>query len=402
MKLSIFTPTHNPKYLTELYESIKDQPFNEWVIVTQNCEIPDFGDKRIKVYPLPKIGDHYVGALKKYACSKCTGDILLELDHDDLLMDGAVKEVKKAFKDPEIGFVYSNFAEFEGVFRKRQKYDPNYGWEYRPFYYKGNGLDECLGWQPTASSISRIWFAPNHLRAWRKTVYDQIGGHDPSYKVLDDHELLIRTYLATKMKHIDKCLYLYRVTGENAWLKNNKEIQDGTLVLYHKYIQDLAIREAELRGLRKLDLGGRFNGNPKCETVDLKDADIIADLSKDWPWEDNSVGVIIANDFLEHIQDKLHVIKEIYRVLAPGGYLLASTPSTDSRGAFQDPTHTAYYNQNSFYYYVDQKWAQYIDTPVRFQSMRLYTTDKNEDDVSWVIAHLCALKGNRPPGAIKL
>lgn len=401
MKISIFTPTHNAKYLTELWESLKDQPFDEWVILAQ-CEVPDFKDKRVRVVNVPKLGDHFVGALKKEACRLATGDILLEIDHDDILIEGAIEEVKKAFKDPEIGFVYSNFAEFEGDFQPRAKYSDGYGWEYRPFTYKGHLLNECIAWEPSASSVSRIWFAPNHLRAWRKDVYEKIGGHDPSYRVLDDGELLIRTYKETKMKKIDKCLYLYRVTGNNTWQKNNQEIQDGTMKLYHEHIQSLALREAQLKGLRALDLGGRFNGKEGFESVDLKDADVIADLTKKFPFADNSVGVIIANDFLEHIPDKLHVIKEIYRVLAPGGYLLAMTPSTDGRGAFQDPTHVAFYNENSFYYYVDKKWAQYIDTPVKFQSMRLYTTELNQDKVCWVVAHLCALKGNRPPGSIKI
>lgn len=399
MKVSIFTPTHDPKYLPELWESIKDQPFDEWVIVSQNCLVPDFKDDRVKVIQLPKLGEHYVGSLKKFACEMCTGDVLLELDHDDLLTSDAIEEVKKAFEDPEIGFVYSNFSNFQGDFQKTPRYSGDYGWEYRPFTYKGHALDEYVAFPPSASTVSRIWFAPNHLRAWRKTVYDALGGHK-DMKVMDDGDLLIRTYLATKMKHIDKCLYLYRIGTSNTWKKNEDEIQKVTMEYYHKYIQALALREAELKGLRALDLGGRFNGNKGFETVDLKDADVIADLSKKWPFKTNSVGVIIANDFMEHIEDKLHVIKEMYRVLAPGGYLLAMTPSTDGRGAYQDPTHTAFYNENSFYYYVDQQWARYIDTPVKFQAMRLYTTEKNQDQVSWVVAHLVALKGNRPPGSI--
>ena len=219
MKVSIFTPAHHTKYLAELYESIKDQDFYEWVIVPQGCNVPDFKDERIKIFPLPLVGDHYVGSLKRYACSRCTGDILLEVDFDDILLPGAVEEVKKAFEDPEIGFVYSNFSNFQGDFQKTPRYSGDYGWEYRPFTYKGHALDEYVAFPPSASTVSRIWFAPNHLRAWRKTVYDALGGHK-DMKVMDDGDLLIRTYLATKMKHIDKCLYLYRIGTSNTWKKN--------------------------------------------------------------------------------------------------------------------------------------------------------------------------------------
>lgn len=401
MKVSIFTPTHDPKYLPEIWEELKDQPFYEWVIVAQNCQIPDFKDERVKAIQLPLLGEHYVGSLKRFACQMCTGDILLELDHDDILLPGAVEAVQREFEDEEIGFVYSNFANFQGDFEKVERYSESYGWQYRPFTYRGHELDEVISFDPTASALSRIWFAPNHLRAWRTSVYNALGGHK-DMKVMDDGELLIRTFLATKMKRIDECLYLYRINDGNTWKKNQDEIQRITMELYHESIRDLAIREAQLKGLLSLDLGGRFNSHPKCQSVDLKNADIIADLNDPWMWEDNSVGVIIANDIFEHLTDKLHVIKEAYRVLAPGGYLFVRVPSTDGRGAFQDPTHVSFYNENSFLYYVDNQWAKYIDTPVRFQSMRLFTTEKDSNQVCWVEGHFVALKGNRPPGGIKI
>ena len=111
--------------------------------------------------------------------------------------------------------------------------------------------------------------------------------------------------------------------------------------------------------------------------------------------------MILADDVLEHLPDKLHAIKEVYRVLAPGGYFLSRTPSTDGRGAFQDPTHVAFYNENSFLYYCDSRWAQYIDSPVRFQSLRLFTTPPDEQRVSWVVWDAIAIKdGWRGPGAV--
>ena len=33
----------------------------------------------------------------------------------------------------------------------------------------------------------------------------------------------------------------------------------------------------------------------------------------------------------------------------------ALTPSTDGRGAFQDPTHVSFYNENSFWYFTDRR-----------------------------------------------
>jgi O-antigen biosynthesis protein len=397
MKVSCFTPTHNTKYLTELWESIKDQPFDEWVILAQGCEVPDFKDERVKVFNYPKLGDHYVGALKKEACRLCTGDILLEIDHDDILVDGAIEEVKKAFKDPEIGFVYSNFSNFKDDFQKVDRYNADYGWKYRPFTYKGHELDEYISFDPSPEAISLIGYAPNHLRAWRTDVYKKLGGHLDNTRVLDDHELLIRTFQATKMKRIDKCLYLYRITGDNTWIRFNAEIQTGTQRLRDKHIEDLAL---SVEG-RKIDLGGRFNCPLRYESVDLKDADLNFDLNGKWELEDNSCSVVRAFDCFEHLKDPIHTMKELSRVLKPGGIAFIQVPSTDGRGAFQDPTHISFWNENSFLYYTNQNWAKYIDTPVRFQALKLTTTEKDANQVCWVHAELVNLKDNYfTPGLI--
>jgi hypothetical protein len=96
-------------------------------------------------------------------------------------------------------------------------------------------------------------------------------------------------------------------------------------------------------------------------------------------------------------------MKEIYRVLAPGGWLIAQVPSTDGRGAFQDPTHVSFWNENSFKYYTDHNKAKYIGTPVRFQAVRVFTTEKNNEGVCWVVANLLSLKdGYKPAGIIEI
>jgi O-antigen biosynthesis protein len=405
MHVSIFTPTHDPRYLSETYASIKGQSFDEWVIVPNaGATVPDFGDPRVKVFPLAGYAPG-VGRLKAFACNRCSGDVLVELDHDDLLADGAIDAVRAAFAAPRIGFVFSNSAAFTADFLPVKPYDASYGWRYRPVVRAGRELGECIAFPPSPASMSRIWYAPNHVRAWRRSAYEEAGGFSANLRVNDDQELLARTYLTTACAHVDKCLYFYRHHPGNTCYQpgTNELIQQQTMQIYDQYIQQLCRRWAELSGLDLLDIGGRFNCAPGFRSVDLKDADVIADLNGRWPFPDSSVGVIVANDVLEHLRDKLHAIREIYRVLAPGGYFLSRTPSTDGRGAFQDPTHVAYYNENSFWYYTNAAKARWIDTPVRFQSLRLYTTPPNGEGVCWVVSHLLSLKdGQRPPGPIEI
>ena len=78
--------------------------------------------------------------------------------------------------------------------------------------------------------------------------------------------------------------------------------------------------------------------------------DQVADLRFDWPWADNSVDEIRAHDVFEHLPDKIHTLNEAYRVLKPGGKLDMIVPTTDGRGAWQDPTHCSYWNPNSLFY----------------------------------------------------
>ena len=407
MKISIYTPTHESSFIPQIYECLVRQTYQnwEWVVLYNNGAIPYvIADSRVKSYVICE-AEEKIGALKAYACERCTGDILLELDHDDLLLPTALEEVSAAFdSSPDVGFVYSNILQSDGNFERSPRYSELYGWRYREVEYNGRVLDEHISFQPDPANISKIWFGPNHLRAFRKSAYQKVGGYNRQMRVMDDLDLVCRLYLVTEFRHIDKPLYLYRVHGQNAYIVYQQEIAGNALRMYDQYIEPLALRWADIRGLIKIELGAHRSCRSTCyKTVDLHDADITCDLDNAWPFPDSSVGVVRASDTIEHLADPVHTMKEIYRVLAPGGYALLQTPSTDGRGAFQDPTHRSFWNENSFYYYTKEYFAKNIGTPVRFQTLRVYTSQKTEDQICWVIAHLVSLKGGyRPAGIIEI
>jgi glycosyltransferase involved in cell wall biosynthesis len=415
MKLSVITPTHTPKYLDELYYSILNQTYTdwEWIIylngnITKNdisTEICD--DFRIKIYsdtvnPLSK----NIGYLKNKAFHLGTGEILLEVDHDDVLTPDCLAEVASAFiQDSEVGFVYSDNAKLSDTF---VPYNPYHGWTYRDFEWNGKNYISMNSFIADSGALSLIYYAPDHIRAWRKSIYLDLGGHDPNLSILDDQELMIRTYLYTRFKYIPKTLYLYRIHGENTWLERNASIQKGTYSLFLKWQQPLAERDADLRGLRKLDLGGGLYGKPGYETVDIRNGSITADLTKAWPFEEGEVGVINASHVIEHLPDKHFTMCEMHRVLAHGGWAFIEVPSTDGRGAFQDPTHVSYWNENSFFYYTRKEQAQFIyNDSVRFQARLLetkcYTKWMQDYNVPCTRAWLRAIKeGPRFAGEIRI
>jgi len=411
MKISIFTPHFagtNP-YIRETYRSLLAQTFSnwEWVILVNNGGIvPKFKDRRIHIFEhkgeaSEKIG---IGALKKEACEHCNGEILLELDADDLLTPDALELTAEAFKDQGIEFVYSNSAQFEHGTWKSAGYSQFWGWKSRHFNYMGHNLIEMIAFPPTAHSMRMIWWAPNHLRAWRQETYHSIGGHDPKLLVADDHDLICRTYLGAKMKHLDKCLYLYRVHDNNSVKKFNAEIQAGAWKNYEKYIFPMAEYWARENDLKLIDLGASHGKPNGYIGLDIgENADINCDLEKGIPLPDNSCGIVRAYDILEHLKP-ISIMNEIYRVLAPGGWLFALIPSSDGRGAFQDPTHISFWNKNSFWYYTNPNFQKYVPAiKTKFQVSRVInyfpTKFHQQNNISYVEAQLIAVKDNfRAPG----
>src|ERR1051325_6090551 len=396
--ISCVTPSHRSDYLPQVYESICAQDYKdrEWVLLLNGDSHFVVDDKRVKVFR-DDSGNHNVGYLKHRACKWATGDVVLELDHDDELMPGALSEAHKAFESGT-DFAYSNAVNHDVRSGKPLTWSGYWGWSQRPLQFKGMDCVESVSSPPEPQSISRIWYAPNHFRAWRRDFYDRIGGHNPTLKVADDLDLICRTYIHGKMTHIDKPLYFYRVTGENTWLKNVEEIQSTMWQVHDKNIFDMAMKWSKDRGLRCIDLCGGINKVDGYESVDLYNADIITDLDCRWPFEDNSVGLIRARDAIEHLKNPIHTMNEAWRVLAHGGFFLITVPSTDGVGAWCDPTHVSFWNARSFRYYTEKDMRIYIENngaQCRFQKIKVENV-KLYDGVPYVVAHLVAIKQESP------
>jgi len=420
VKFSIITPTHlKNSFLGDLYESLVAQTYEnwEWVIYLNGVEggldalvnypvlVAIKSDERIKIVVSDEINSK-IGFNKNKAFHLGTGDVLVEVDHDDMLTPDCLEELYKAFQDPTVGFVYSDSITYH-VNNEFTPYDAHYGWTYKKVMWRGKEHYSMNSFAPTSHSMAYIWYAPDHVRAWRKSVYVSIGGHNVNLDVCDDHELVIRTYLNTKMHHINKPLYVYRITGNNTWLERNQAIQDTTRELFKQYAWDLACKDAKDRGLDIVELGGGINPRAGCNiNIDLEDGNVTADLNNGIPLPDNSVGVINASHIIEHLNDKHKIMAEIYRVLADDGWVFIQVPSTDGRGAFQDPTHVSYWNENCFWYYTRKNKAMFIrNDKIRFQEFKLDTFwwEPRSDNIAITDAWLVAIKSDkRRPHPVKI
>ena len=413
--VAVFTPSHDPTYLDEAYASLNGQTFTDWrwtVVLNRGARWTPPDDARVTVHQVDELRG--VGAAKAHACHLAGGDILVELDHDDVLASTALAEIVAEFDaDPALAVVYSDCAQVKADGSiDVTTWDQNNGWRYDLVNVDGRDVLGLASMEPTPHNLGLIWFAPNHVRAFARWAYDQAGGYDPDRTELDDQDLLARLFVVGPFRRIPHVLYLQRVHPKNTQAdpEVNPRIQRETVALYDATIERLALAWAHRADLLALDLGGAHN-SPEgylsvdtAEGVDLRGDvfDVLAEIPN------GEVGVVRAVDFLEHVADQVALMNELWRVLAPDGLLLSCTPSTDGRGAFQDPTHVSWWNENSFGYYTEADLARYVPAiTARFQVSRLVTYHPTpwheEHRIPYVQANLIALKpgGNRNGGYVR-
>lgn len=84
----------------------------------------------------------------------------------------------------------------------------------------------------------------------------------------------------------------------------------------------------------------------------LPGIDVVHDLNVfPWPWEDGSVDVILARDVIEHLDNFMKVMEEMYRVLRPGGLINMKVPYWNSISRHADPTHTRGFHELTFRFF---------------------------------------------------
>ena len=76
------------------------------------------------------------------------------------------------------------------------------------------------------------------------------------------------------------------------------------------------------------------------------------DASKPWPWEDNTFDQIWASHIAEHVLDKMHFIREMYRVSKPGALIQLRIPPHTWSEFWRDPTHRSCWNEHSFDHFL--------------------------------------------------
>jgi SAM-dependent methyltransferase len=105
----------------------------------------------------------------------------------------------------------------------------------------------------------------------------------------------------------------------------------------------------------------------------LKGVDVVHDLDVfPYPFADNEFDEIICDDVIEHLDDVLKVMKELWRIGKPGAKMIVSTPHFSSDNYYTDPTHKHPFSSRSFNYFdpVYAKNFHQFYSNVRFKILK--------------------------------
>jgi glycosyltransferase involved in cell wall biosynthesis len=258
--VTVFTPAYRSgEKIHRPFRSLREQTYTnwEWIIVDDSDDGGETfrmvhglarKDHRIQIF---KPGEHsgMIGRLKNWACCLGRGPILVELDHDDALTDYALDYVVRGFRQfPDAGFLYTDCAE---IFEDGTNHTYRKGWafgygSYAEVEYKGKIYQSGSGGNINAKTIRHIISSPNHLRAWRRSFYESIGGHNKELHVADDYEIMVRTFLHTRMVRLPRLCYI-QYLGHSTQRARNQDI--------HRHVRSIRVHYDRMIHDRLRELG---------------------------------------------------------------------------------------------------------------------------------------------------
>jgi SAM-dependent methyltransferase len=94
------------------------------------------------------------------------------------------------------------------------------------------------------------------------------------------------------------------------------------------------------------------------DNIQTESTDIIHDLNTyPYPFDDNSVDEIYCSHYVEHVDDLVKFMDELWRILKPEAKIMIIAPYYANMRAWQDPTHKRAISEASFLYF-NRKWRE--------------------------------------------
>lgn len=208
VKFSIITPVYNTSatHLHETVQSVMDQVYGDWELLLFDDASPDVATRQAltEVASLDsRIRTHYsainggISAATNAAVSEATGEILVFLDHDDLLTPDCLAELALYYTvHPDADIVYSDDDKFD-----------NQGCYYAPQFKPD--------WSP---ALLTSFMYMSHVFTVRRALFVDLGGFRSEFDGSQDYDFALRaSERARHVGHIPRVLYHWRaIAGSTA------------------------------------------------------------------------------------------------------------------------------------------------------------------------------------------
>jgi len=149
----------------------------------------------------------------------------------------------------------------------------------------------------------------------------------------------------------------------------------------------------------RLDFGGGYATTPGFHCVDIVDnADYQINLDSPTlrlPFMNDIIEEAVAHHFIEHIQNIIPFMDEVFRILKEDAIFRISTPYAGTQEWYQDPTHKRAYVERSFCYFENNSVFNKEQREYGIKSRFIVAENRRED---WQL--LVTLRKPKVSGAV--
>lgn len=210
--VSLITTVYNrERYLATMIDSVLNQTYQDFELLIWDDGSTDQSlaivqtyaarDPRIRVVAAEHQGR---GRALCAAVAESRGHYFGLVDSDDFLVSTALATTVAVLDaQPNVGLVYTEYLTMNALGQVGPK-----------------GTRCQIPYSPDRLLVDYMIF---HFRLFRRSVYDQVGGFDPTFELAEDYDLCLRLSEVTQIVQIEQPLYYYRVHGDSLSLQQEVE-----------------------------------------------------------------------------------------------------------------------------------------------------------------------------------
>lgn len=98
----------------------------------------------------------------------------------------------------------------------------------------------------------------------------------------------------------------------------------------------------------------------------VEGVDVVADIEKKLPFEDDMFDEVFSAHVFEHVADLTGLLSELHRITKKDGVIKIFVPHFTNFGAYTDPTHKRFFGYFTMDYYTEKNEMSFYTT-VRFK-----------------------------------